>query len=223
MREILQYLWQKGNSRAKARDYSAKTAYYRSMISRITGLIIYADPRFFVVDVQGVGYKIYTTAGALEKHLNDTVSFWAYLAVREDALDLYGFLTKDELDTFELLLTVSGIGPKTALGILNAANASIIRKAVMTEDPSYLTKVSGVSKKNAEKIVLELKNKLTGFEAVEGGDAALVGESDAMDALKALGYSERDAREALKKVPHDITDTAERIKRSLKALGEQKK
>jgi Holliday junction DNA helicase RuvA len=191
------------------------------MISFLTGTIIYADPRFFVLDVNGVGYKLYTTAGALEKHLNDKASFWTYLAVRENALDLYGFLTKDELDTFELLMTVSGIGPKTALGILNSANAGTIRKAVITEDPSYLTKVSGVGKKNAEKIVLELKNKFIGIEDIEG--AVSSDSSDTMDALKALGYSERDAREALKKVPQDMTDTGERIKWALKNLGGDKK
>jgi Holliday junction DNA helicase RuvA len=187
------------------------------MISRITGTIIHADTRFIIVDVHGVGYKLYTTAGVLEKHLNTEATFWTYLAVREDALDLYGFVSKEELDIFELLITVSGIGPKTALGVMNAAGPATIKKAVMTDDPSYLTKVSGVSKKNAEKIVLELKDKFFGFEDVETG--APLGESDALDALKALGYSEKDSRDVLKKVPADITDTGERIKRALKFLS----
>jgi Holliday junction DNA helicase RuvA len=187
------------------------------MISRLTGTILHADIRYFVLDVNGVGYKIHTTAGALESRKADIVTFWTYLAVRENAMDLYGFLSKDELDMFEMLITVSGIGPKTALGILNVANGATIRKAVMTEDPSYLTKVSGIGKKNAEKIVLELKNKFIGVEDIES--AASLGESDAMDALKALGYSEKDARDALKKIPNDISDTAEKIKFALKKLG----
>jgi Holliday junction DNA helicase RuvA len=192
--------------------------YYGSMIGRLIGKIVHADPRYMIIDVAGVGYKTYTTAGVLEKHLGDEVTFWTYLAVRENALDLYGFITKEELDLFELLLTVSGIGPKTALAILNAANPATIKRAVMTEDPAYLTKTSGIGKKNAEKIVLELKDKLTGFEEVESTAAAL-GESDALEALKALGYSEKDSRDALKKVPAEITDTGERVKRALKNLG----
>ncbi len=189
------------------------------MISHLTGKIIHADTRFFIIDVNGVGYKIFTTAGVLEKQLPETVSFWTYLAVREDALDLYGFPTKDEMDFFELLLTVNGIGPKTALGILNVANPATIRKAVATEDPSYLTKVSGIGKKNAEKIVLELKSKLTGWEAAEGEEAHTAYESDALEALKSLGYSERDARDALKKVPKEITNTSECVRLALKNLG----
>ncbi len=189
------------------------------MIYRLTGTIVHADTRFLVIDVNGVGYKVYTTAGVLEKHLQDVVSFWTYLAVREDALDLYGFPTKDELDMFEMLLSVNGIGPKSALGVLNAANPATIRKAVSTEDPSYLTKVSGVSKKNAEKIVLELKNKLIVVE--EEDDAANTYGSDSLEALISLGYSERDSREALKRVPKDITDTSESIRHALKILGKK--
>jgi Holliday junction DNA helicase RuvA len=188
------------------------------MISYLTGIIIHADTRFFIIDVNGVGYKVYTTAGVLEKHLADKVSFWTYLAVREDALDLYGFPTKEELDFFELLITVNGIGPKSALGILNVANPATIRKAVLTEDPSYLTKVSGIGKKNAEKIVLELKSKLTGWEAT-GEEAAHSHDSDALEALKSLGYGEKDARDALKKVPTEVTDTSECVRQALKILG----
>jgi Holliday junction DNA helicase RuvA len=173
-----------------------------------------------VIDVNGVGYKVFTTAGVLEKHLQDTVTFWTYLAVREDALDLYGFPAKDELDMFEMLLTVNGIGPKSALSILNVANPATIRRAVATEDPGYLTKVSGVSKKNAEKIVLDLKNKLLVVE--DEAEAAHHYGSDSLEALIALGYSERDSREALKKVPKDIQDTGESIRYALKILAKSK-
>lgn len=186
------------------------------MISRLTGTVVHADPRFFVIDVKGVGYKVFTTAGFLEKHAEGEITLWTHLSVREDALDLYGFPTRDELEFFELLITVSGIGPKSALGILNAANPSTIKKAIASEDPTYLTKVSGIGKRNAEKIVLELKTKLFTFDESE---AAHHEESDAFDALKALGYPERDAREALKKVPAEVTDTGERLKRALKLLG----
>jgi Holliday junction DNA helicase RuvA len=202
------------------------------MISIITGRIIHAEPRYLVVDVNGVGYKIFTTAGVLEttsgmlkaNHGKDfdaeKTTFWTHLAVRENSLDLYGFLSKEEMDIFDSLLSVSGIGPKTALGILNVANVATIRRAVLTEDPSYLTKVAGVGKKNAEKIVLELKGKFSEMEDVDG--AAELGESDALDALKALGYGEREARDALKNVPMEIINTGERVKAALKMLSSGK-
>src|ERR1700733_11897751 len=112
------------------------------MISKLTGTLTYADLRFIIIDVHGVGYKVYTTSGLLEKQLGQSMTFRTYLAVRENALDLFGFPEKDELVLFESLITVSRIGPKTALGILSMANPATIRKAVLTEDPAYLTKVS---------------------------------------------------------------------------------
>lgn len=121
------------------------------MISRLTGKLVHADFRFVIVDVGGVGYKIFTTAGFLKKKTDEQVTFWTHLAVRENTLDLYGFVEKDELDIFGQLITVSGIGPKTALGILNVANPATLRKAIVTEDPAYLTKTSGINKKNRRK------------------------------------------------------------------------
>ena len=192
------------------------------MISKLTGILAYADPRSIILDVGGVGYKLFTTSGVVESQIGQPATFWTYLAVRENAMDLYGFAEKDELDIFEDLISVSGIGPKTALGILTLANPATIRKAVATEDPAYLTKVSGVGKKNAEKIVLELKGKLVAvFD--EKGTAVHAFESDrlsdSLEALKTLGYPERDAREALKKIPAEISDTAECVKRALKILA----
>ncbi|MES2436415.1 MAG: Holliday junction branch migration protein RuvA [Patescibacteria group bacterium] len=192
------------------------------MIARLTGTIVHADTRFMILDVNGVGYKVFTTTGILEKNLTDSVTFWTHLAVREDALDLYGFPTRDELEFFQLLITVNGIGPKSALGILNMASVATIRQAILTEDPAYLTKVSSISKKNAEKIVLELKGKLADIFTEGAEEVPQSHESDALEALKSLGYQERDARDALKKVPKEITDTAECIRHALKALSTSK-
>jgi Holliday junction DNA helicase RuvA len=135
--------------------------------------------------------------------------------VRETALDLFGFIDKETLELFELLITISGIGPKTALGILNVASPSMLRQAVAEQDTSYLTRVSGIGKKNADKIILELKDKLVVTES----DIDLRGEGDALEALVSLGYSERDARDALKKVSKDVSDTSERVKLALKQLA----
>jgi holliday junction DNA helicase RuvA len=114
------------------------------------------------------------------------------------------------------LLTVSGIGPKSAMGILSVATLQNLRHAISTGDTSHLTKVSGVGKKNAEKIVLELKDKLDGW-TLEAG-SSMSGEVDALEALKSLGYGEREAREALKKVT-DTKDTGEKVKKALKLLS----
>lgn len=187
------------------------------MIALITGKVVDGDARSLIVDVGGVGYKIFTTAGMLERERGQVATFWTYLAVRDDALDLYGFGEKTEREMFELLLGVSGIGPKTALAILNAANPATIKKAVAGDDPAYLHKVSGISRKHAEKIVLDLKDKFLGLDDVDTPEA--LEASDALEALTALGYAERDAREALKKVPADVGDVAERIRAALKMLS----
>lgn len=190
--------------------------YHMGMIGHIKGIIIHQDLKSVILDVSGVGYKIYTNTGALDSHKGSTVEFWTYLAVRENALDLYGFQSKEELDFFELLISVSGIGPKSALGILSIATLQNLRHAISTGDTSHLTKVSGIGKKNAEKIVVELKDKLEGimFEM----DYSSTGDVDALEALKSLGYGEREARDALKKVS-DVKDTGEKVKKALKLLS----
>jgi Holliday junction DNA helicase RuvA len=192
------------------------------MIGHLTGKIIHSDLKFVILDVAGVGYKVNTNrpaaeiASALLASDADVASFWTYLAVRENALDLYGFQTREELEFFELLISVSGIGPKSASNILSLASLSNLRQAISTGDTSHLTKVSGIGKKVAEKIVLELKDKMDDFGESEGG--ALSGEIDALEALKSLGYSERDAREALKKVT-DVSGAGEKVRKALKLLS----
>ncbi|MBA3733476.1 Holliday junction branch migration protein RuvA [Patescibacteria group bacterium] len=192
------------------------------MIEHLRGTIIHQDLKSVVLDVNGVGYKIHTNTAVLEPKRGEnnkspaTTEFWTYLAVRETALDLYGFNTKDELDFFQLLISVSGIGPKSAMGILTIATLPNLRHAISTGDTSHLTKVSGIGKKNAEKIVIELKDKLEGLVSDVGVSTS--SDVDALEALKSLGYGEREAREALKKVM-DISDTGEKVKKALKLLS----
>jgi Holliday junction DNA helicase RuvA len=186
------------------------------MIGHLKGTLIHQDLKSIILDVAGVGYKIHTNTAVLEGNKNKPLEFWTYLAVRENALDLYGFITRDELDFFELLITVSGIGPKSAMGILSIASVNNLRSAIATGDTSHLTKVSGIGKKNAEKIVIELKDKLHGV--VLDASSSMSGDVDALEALRSLGYGEREAREALKKVV-DVTDTGEKVKKALKLLS----
>ena len=205
-----------------------KMEYDTVMIKHLQGTIIHEDLKSVVLDVNGVGYKIYTNTASLDSILPKrsegtdgkaratTVSFWTYLAVRENALDLYGFREKEELEFFELLISVSGIGPKSAMAIMTVATLKNLRHAIATGDTSHLVKVSGVGKKNAEKIVLELKDKLERLPVDKS--ISISGDLDALEALKSLGYSERESREALKKVS-DAKDAGEKVKKALKLLS----
>jgi holliday junction DNA helicase RuvA len=190
------------------------------MISHLRGSVLHLDLKHAYIDVGGIGYKVSVSPSTLEhlSHNLELAHLWTYLAVREDALDLYGFVSKEELEFFELLLTISGIGPKSALAILNTASVETIKDAIYEEDPSYLTKVSGIGKKNAEKIVRELQDKI-GIK----GESSAVGASKqkesalAVEALIALGYSTDDAREAIKKVDKGAS-TQDQVKQALKHL-----
>ncbi|KKT15031.1 MAG: Holliday junction ATP-dependent DNA helicase RuvA [Parcubacteria group bacterium GW2011_GWF2_44_8b] len=191
------------------------------MIACLSGTVRHKGLNALVVDVSGVGYKVLvTTETALEVAPSSPIFLWTHLVVRETSLELFGFLDKETLDTFELLITISGIGPKSALSILNVATPSMLRQAVASGDTTYLTRVSGIGKKNAEKIVLELKDKLKiTKEDASTSSAQVRAEGDALEALVSLGYNERDAREALKRVPKETEGASERVKAALKLLS----
>ncbi len=190
------------------------------MIARLTGDIIEIQPLFIVIDVNGIGYRVFTSNGS-GFALGSRTTLFTYLAVRENAQDLYGFITSSELVMFEHLIKLPKIGPKTALQILSQADLATIRKAVQTNDPVYLSKMSGIGKKSAEKIVAGLTDILEGTEFVveEGSLSTNERDSDILDALITLGYSQRDALTAVQKIPADIIDTNARIKYALKAIS----
>jgi len=187
------------------------------MISKLTGLICPFDHRSVIVDVNNVGYRVFVNSDLQKRAgLGKVLDVWIHFVARDNAMELYGFENRDGLDFFEMLISVSGIGPKTALNILNLAPIQTIKDAVSSADVSHLTKVSGIGKKNAEKIVLELRDKL-GKNSKEGSD--LRGDVDTLEALKALGYSGNEAREALQKIPKETKGTSEKIKKALKILS----
>lgn len=204
--------------------------YDSGMISHLRGTIISKSVRFCVLDVQGLGYKVFLSDEALRGlKIDGPAEFWTHLAVRENALDLYGFADQESLVLFELLINISGIGPKTALGVINVASAQTLRRAVSAGDLAYLTKVSGIGRKLAEKIILELREKISELgvdgDEIEGAGGDLRGETDALEALKSLGYSERDARDALKKITAEGGEklsAGDKVKKALKTLGESK-
>ena len=190
------------------------------MFYYIEGTLTMMNEKFSVLDAGGVGYKIYTTldaAGSLPS-LGQTTRLYVHQAVREDSNDLYGFSTEEELSFFEMLLSVSGIGPKSAIGILNVARPETLIQAIASHDTAYLTKVSGIGRKTAEKIVLELKDKLREHRR-DGDEGMLRRESDEIEALRSLGYSQAEARDVFKKVTAASGDTNARIKEALKILS----
>lgn len=188
------------------------------MISQITGRVILKAEKYIIIETNGIGYKLFATTELLSVAKTDEqTKAWTYLAVRENALDLYGFSSKEELDFFELLITISGVGPKTALGILNVATVGSLRKAISSGETAHLTKVSGLGKKMADKIVLELKGKIGNYEELVLGQKE---EIDALEALKSLGYSHREAREALQEIDGSAKlTTSEKVKAALKHLA----
>lgn len=193
------------------------------MISHLIGVAAFSGDRFIVLDVSGIGYRVNTTLESVRQAGKESgaVRFFTHLAVRENAMDLYGFLTRAELEFFELLITVSGIGPKTALGIMNVAPIETLLTGISAGDASYLTKVSGIGAKNAQKIVLELKDKIGNVEGI-GATSAMKDESEVLEAIQALGYSLRDAREALKNAPGKAEGgVQEKIKEVLKILSKR--
>jgi Holliday junction DNA helicase RuvA len=150
----------------------------------------------------------------------ELVGLFTHLAVRENALDLFGFLSREECDFFELLITISGIGPKSALGILSAAPLASLREAVVSGETAYLTKIGGIGKKVADKIVLELKGKVFfGADEAISPNGLGRGDVDALEALKSLGYTQKEARDALEGLDSSITDTGAKVKAALRVLG----
>lgn len=189
------------------------------MIGKLTGKIVEKETGYVLLEVSGVGYIVYVMADTVKNlTVGKEVSLWTHLAVKEDAHDLYGFSDKEELVFFKLLVSISGIGPKSALGILSIAPPQTLKKAITSGNTSYLTKVSGIGRKSAEKIVLELKDKLV---AVSQDDSSLDEDADVMMALKSLGYGAQEIRETLKKLPDSKNGTSDRIKEALKLLGTQ--
>lgn len=180
------------------------------MIRYIKGTIVDMEETCVVLDYHGMGYRIFMPAKTMGSylHVGDEVKIHTYMNIREDAMQLFGFLTKDELHLFELLIGVNGIGPKGGLGILSALSADELRFAVLAGDSNAIAKAPGIGKKTAQKLILELKDKLSLEDAFEKKlentrtAAAPQGETlaDAVSALTALGYQSTEALRAVKSV-----------------------
>lgn len=192
------------------------------MISRLSGRLIEKMPPQIVIDVNGVGYEVDVSMQTFYRlpALGETVSLYTQLVVREDAHLLFGFADAQERATFRQLVKVSGIGAKTALGILSAMTAEELARAVAGEDVKRLSSAPGIGKKTAERMILELRGKLAADTVSDGlpPAAAPADETDdIVSTLLALGYSEREAKAAVKNIPAG-TDVGEGVRLALKNL-----
>lgn len=187
------------------------------MVARLKGELVGATERTLTVEVSGVAYEVYVTRETAARYREGTpVTLWTHHVVREDAQELYGFPQAAHRDFFRLLLTVSGVGPKSALNILDVATPDDIRHAVAANDPAILHKLHGLGKKTAGRLVTELKDKLdvaTGAPALGSDEAAFV------EVITGLGYSLAEARDGLKHVSGKPGTLAERVKLGIQFLS----
>lgn len=191
------------------------------MIRHLSGTVLKKELGSVIVDVSGVGYCVNVssaTLGDIAPETGSPVSLWTHLAVRETSMELFGFTDRNELALFEMLIDVSGIGPRSALAILSLATVDTLRTAIGAGDITYLTKVSGIGKKTAEKIIVELRDKIGNVGATA---PELKEDGDVIEVLMSLGYSREDARDVVRKVPAEAAGTSSRVKEALRLLGER--
>ena len=190
------------------------------MIARLTGLLAEKQPPHVLLDVNGVGYEVQVPMSTFYNlpELGAKVTLLTQFIVREDAQLLFGFLTAAERESFRELIKISGVGPRIALALLSGLSASELAQAVAAQDTSRLVKVPGIGKKTAERLLLELKGKLAPALATPGFAAVSDNQTDILQALIALGYSDKEAQAALKALPPDVS-VSDGIKQALKSLA----
>lgn len=190
------------------------------MIAYLKGRAIFKGGNFIIVLCGEVGYKVFILSRQLVNiNQDDAVEFFTYHYVREDEMRLYGFSNRKELDLFELLLSVSGIGPKSAQGILEIAPVETIISAIRNGDKAVLTKVSGIGRKTAERVILELQSKAASLDMSDKKSSTSQKYAELLDALTGMGYSVLEARSAIEKIPKDADDLGQALKIALKELG----
>ncbi len=198
------------------------------MLYNLKGTLTVSDVNFIVVECGGVGFKCFTTLNTVKEigRIGDKVNVYTHLAVREDSMDLYGFASLSELEAFKLLITVSGIGPKAAVSILSELSPDKFALCIASGDSKAITRAQGVGKKTAERIVLELKDKMV---SISSGDASQAvasassvmegsGSAEAVEALVALGYSQSDAAVVVGSMDKSLS-VDEMIRQGLKRLA----
>ncbi len=198
------------------------------MISFIKGELVSVKEDKIIVEAGGIGYNIFVPTSLLPNlpQTGSEVKIYTYLNVREDAMNLFGFLNEDDLDMYKMLLGVNGVGPKAALGVLSNISTNDLRIAIVSDDAKTIAKAPGLGNKTAQKIILELKSKID-LEATLGNiesDASIPASindddrNEAVQALTALGYSASESMKAVRKVPMDVKGADAILKQALKNL-----
>ena len=192
------------------------------MIGHLEGTVKAVRKNYLILSTDYFGYKVFVTPQlSLTSEPGKKLSLFIHTHVREDQISLFGFTTLPELEFFELLLTVSGVGPKLALSVMSLSDLNMVKSGILNEDPNVFTKVSGIGRKTAERLIVELKGKITDeFGGKEEGlrEISKV-QADVLDVLLALGYSRSEARDALAGLPKNLGSSEEKIRDALRLLA----
>jgi len=194
----------------------------RGMIAHVSGVVAEKFANSIIIDVHGLGYEVQVPTGDFDQALlGESVKFYTYHHIREQSQDLFGFSSLAAKKLFEMLITVQGVGPKAALAILSLGGGEVVRNAVANSDSAFITKASGVGKKTAERVVVDLADKVgvaVNVAQAAGGPISTPAGDEALEALMALGYNLNDAMAALEPVATDLP-TAQRVTLALKGQG----
>lgn len=189
------------------------------MIGSLHGIVELFDGAYILILVAGVGYRVHVPQTILTKfHVGEKITVYTYTHVREDVLDLYGFENIEELKLFQALISVSGIGPKTALGVFMVGNRDQILLAIQKADTSFFSGVPRLGKKNAQKIIIELKSKIGSLEELDL-TGAVDGNAEVAEALRSFGFGQKEIEEAIRQTGNAEINTEKKIKLALKYLG----
>ncbi len=199
------------------------------MLAYIKGILEMKMTDYVVIDVGGLGYKVYMSTTGMEKlgNIGDKVKVYTYYRVREDDISIFGFNTNEELRMFELLLSVSGVGAKTALTMIAVSEPSEFAFAVISDDVSYLTRIPGIGTKSAQRIILELKDKMKKENAISKTDDEKIHTTivdngnveEAISALQVLGYNKKEIEKAFMKLDKKVLSTEDLIRKGLAVLS----
>jgi len=191
------------------------------MIGTLKGIIEYREDPFLIVDVHGVGYKVLVPTSVLAKvtTIGETIKLYTHTHVREDLLELYGFTDPSDLKIFTLLISVSGVGCRTALGIFSVGTRHDIMQAISNGDVTFFTTVPRLGKKNGQKIIIELKNKVGSYADLDLSQDTSKDQSELLNALKGFGFSTREAQDAIRELSGKGETVEDKVRLALKYLG----